>query len=225
MLCCIWFFVVFFFVSLSFRSLFPVIRMIGCWFGLISIRNWRVLCVCVCVLCQNEKKKQDNMEFKTSINAMGRKQRHATQNIYNIVDVWCFWKTQTHTKKSRANDNEWRIEKTKPLIMIVVITFSLRVKNQLSTQVIGNFEVERKNKKESETNKKQRKRFEIYSKTLPHENGRGRDDVYRMRVTDWLDGWLTGRLAVCLPESLRRVFKCVCVCVGGMVIDFNTATF
>lgn len=51
------------------------------------------------------RRKHDNMEFKTSINAMGRRENSDT--IHNIVDVWCFWNiltlshshTHTHAKK------------------------------------------------------------------------------------------------------------------------------
>lgn len=89
--------------------------------------------------------------------------------------------------------------KTKPMIMIVVITFSLRVKNQLSTQVIGNFEVEIKREKNRIYTIERKKR-------MKEETVNRRGDVCNECVwlTAWMDGSMDGWLAVCLPAKMER---------------------
>lgn len=56
------------------------------------------------------------------------------------------WQREGERESRRKRLNEYRIQpysdrQTQTLIAIVVITFSLRVKNQLSTLVIGNFKL------------------------------------------------------------------------------------
>lgn len=60
----------------------------------------------VCVLS-----KTDNMEFKTSINAMGRK----SDTIHNIVDVWCFSCTHTHTHRNTRRQWQWQSSQTESM--------------------------------------------------------------------------------------------------------------